>query len=121
MIRIALLGLAITLAGVSDVSAQTSYGAGTVTCGEWLQVRSSEQNKNAQLLASSNQVQAWIDGFLSGYSVAGVGVPDFLASHPDSSGLYAWLDNYCRSKPNDLVLTAAVALVKELQTKAEPK
>jgi hypothetical protein len=55
------------------------YGAGMVTCAEWQQYRSN-QNSN-QNKANAFQLQAWIDGFFSGYNTASEGV-DFIAPRP---------------------------------------
>ncbi len=74
MIRIALLGLAVAIASTSEASAQNKmyYGAGSISCAEWLRYRSTGNKPN------SYQAQAWMDGFLSGYNVADDGA-DFLA------------------------------------------
>jgi hypothetical protein len=113
-----------TMAAASPISAQTIMGAGTVSCGEWLRLRSFENNPgtNFKELASNYQLRAWIDGFLSGINVANSGRDaDFLASTPDGAAMRAYVDNYCRSKPLGLVADAATALVKELQSRAERK
>ncbi|SRR5260221_12879097 len=109
MIRIALLGLALTTASMSSASAQDKlvYGAGMVTCGEWQQYRSSG-NKPA-----SYQAQAWIDGYLSGSNASGGG-PDFLAPKPSDVAYYAWIDNYCSQNPLNLLVQAVYLLKKEL-------
>jgi hypothetical protein len=87
------------------------YGAGLITCAEWQQYRSTD-NKPATF-----QVQAWIDGFLSGYNFAGVET-DILAPKAQQVGHYAWIDNYCRQNPLDMVGTATVALKNELTARA---
>jgi hypothetical protein len=86
------------------------YGAGVVTCAEWQQYRSTG-NKSATF-----QLQAWIDGFFSGYN-AESGV-DFLAPKPESVAYYTWIDNYCSQNPLNKVMQAAVALKDELTSRA---
>jgi|ERR1039458_3854960 hypothetical protein len=119
MIRIALLGLAIAVAVPSGVSAQTIMGAGMISCGEWTRLRSFEGRAgNFKELASLYQAQAWVDGFVSGINSANNVHTDLLASRPSGVAMYAWVDNYCRSKPLDVVAQAVDALVKELESRA---
>jgi hypothetical protein len=91
----------------------TVYGAGRVTCGEWQQQRSS--GNKIKLF----QLEAWVDGFLSAYNVASDGT-DFIATKQDDPGIayYAWIDNYCRQNPLNMVAEAAVALKNELIARA---
>jgi hypothetical protein len=65
------------------------------------------------------QLEAWIDGYLSGFNVAKPSGPDVLASHPNGHALNAWVDNYCRSKPLEPIITAVHVLIKELQSRGE--
>ena len=111
--------------GDSGVSADprliAGAGAGTVSCGEWLQFRSFEEKKgNAQLQLQVNSLrsQSWIDGYLSGVNVTSSGGPDIFASRPNGVAMYVWVDNYCRSKPLDKIAEAADGLIKELQSRA---
>jgi hypothetical protein len=106
------IGLAIGFAVPIPVSGQTFMGAGVVSCGEWLNIRSTGGNQ-----ANAFQASAWIDGFLSGVNAGIPGNSDFLASKPSSIALYAWVDNYCRSHPLDPLRTAALALANELQSR----
>lgn len=113
MLHKILLGFAIAALMTSGALAREGimYGAGTISCGEWQQHRSSGYKAN------SYQAQAWVDGFLSGINTAGDG-PDFLAPKPDAVAFYAWIDNYCREKPLDALIQAAFALKKELASRA---
>src|SRR4051794_14932789 len=88
--------LAFSVALATNALGQTVMGGGMVSCGDWMSFRDPAQNK----LAERYQAEAWVDGFLSGTNLAGT-PPDFLASRPSSRGMYAWLDNYCRSNPLD--------------------
>jgi len=87
------------------------YGAGMVTCAEWQQYRSTG-NKGAVV-----QLQAWIDGFFSGYNTASEDI-DFIAPKPETVAYYAWIDNYCGQNPLNKVMQAAVALKNELTARA---
>jgi hypothetical protein len=113
MIRTLLLGLVLVMAAAGGAVAEgrAVYGAGLVSCGQWLQYRTTGDKGN------SFQLQAWIDGYLSGYNVASTD-PDFLASQPAAVALYIWIDNYCRDKPLDVLTQAVTALKKELLTRA---
>jgi hypothetical protein len=86
------------------------YGAGMITCAEWQQYRSTG-NK-----AAVAQLQAWIDGFLSGNNTASDD-PDFIVPKPESFA-YAWIDNYCGQNPLNKVAQASVALKNELSARA---
>jgi hypothetical protein len=125
MIRVTLLSLAMVgaSAAVSPVAAgQTVIGAGVTSCGEWLRLRAFEGHEgHFQELASVYQLEAWIDGFVSGVNVTDEAGPDLLTSKPGGAALYAWIDNYCRSKPLDPVVTSVFALIKELRSRAERK
>jgi hypothetical protein len=117
-----LLGLAIAISGASGVSAEPRMvmGAGTISCGEWQQSRTYQQNGNVQFQVNAYQAQAWIDGFLSGYNMASVG-PDILASRLGGTASYTWIDNYCRSNPLDRLSIAAWGLLQELQSREQRK
>jgi hypothetical protein len=87
------------------------YGAGMVTCAEWQKYRSTG-NKAAVF-----QLQAWIDGFFSGYNTASQDT-DFIAPQPETVAYYAWIDNYCSQNPLNKVMQAAMALKDELTSRA---
>ena len=112
--------LALAMAGLMAVPANVVwaadgvrmvYGPGMLTCAGWRQHRSTG-NKAATL-----QLQAWIDGFLSGYNTASEGT-DFLAPQPTKDAYYAWIDNYCSQNPLNKVVRAAAALKNELTARA---
>jgi hypothetical protein len=112
MIRRAILALLISIGLISHSIAQFKayYGAGTVSCAEWVRFRTTGDKPN------SYQVEAWIDGYLSGSNVYDSGA-DFLITQPKAVALYAWIDNYCGSKPLDQIVQAAGALRTELQAR----
>jgi hypothetical protein len=115
-LALAIVGLMANVAWAAEGGTKgTVYGAGTVTCGEWRQHRSTG-NKAAEL-----QLQAWIDGFLSGYNF-GSDLFDFLAPSPERTAVayYAWIDNYCSQNPLNRVADAAAALKNELISRKLP-
>jgi hypothetical protein len=113
------IAAAIALAAITAPSgAHAQYkgimGAGTRSCGDWLQYRSNNP-------AAAYQPSAWIDGYISGFNVASPD-SDFLTAAANSNGLNsnalnAWVDNYCRSKPLDVIATAATALMQALKAR----
>jgi hypothetical protein len=111
--RILTIAALCAAAFMSSASAEDKivYGAGAVTWGAWLQDRSSG-NK-----AALYQLQAWIDGYLSGSNASGDG-PDFIAPKPTDVAYYAWIDNYCAKNPLNLLMVAVFKLEKELQSRA---
>jgi hypothetical protein len=115
----AMLAFGLILFAASVVHAQTIMGGGMRSCGDWLRFRSFESGpKNTSEVSSSYQLQAWLDGYLSGFNRAGLGGIDFLASQPSGAALTAWVDNYCRSKPLNVLADAAEALIRELRSRA---
>jgi hypothetical protein len=88
-----------------------AYGAGMVTCAEWQQHRSTGNR------AANGQLQAWVDGFLTGFNMA-VENADLLAPKPESVAYYTWIDNYCSQNPLDKVVQAAIALKNELTARS---
>ena len=92
-----LCGLAIV--GANVATAQNVFGAGTVTCDDWLEFR------NQNLKDHTYQAQAWIDGFVSGSNLSKPNGPDILTSRTGDE-MYAWIDNYCRAKPRDRLVAA---------------
>ena len=106
-LALAIVGL---MANVAWADNRMFYGAGMETCAVWKQSRSG--NKVATLL-----LQAWIDGFLSGYNV-GSQATDFIAPKPESVAYYPWIDNYCSQNPLSKVAEAALALKDELTARA---
>ena len=97
---LAMVGPMAIPANVAWGAATALYGARTLTCGEW-QWHRSIGNKGATL-----QLQAWIDGFLSGSDEE----IDFIAPKATEVASYTWIDNYCSQHPIDLVEDAAAVL-----------
>jgi len=98
-------------------------GTGAMRCGEWTRLRtfSDSQAGHIKELTSLHQVEAWVDGFVSGVNSAGAdgGWSDFLSSKPKTDALYGMVDTYCRRNGIDNVADAAVDTVKELKKQAQ--
>ena len=117
-----LLAIAIAAASapISPIYAQTIKGSGNDNCGEWLQLRQAiaAQRATESQVVTLVMEQSWIDGFVSGLNATSVYGVDLLASKP-GEGMYAWVDNYCRSKPLNSVFDATLSLVTELRSHAQ--
>jgi hypothetical protein len=114
MIRTLLLGLLLSIAAMDGASAQgrSVYGFASFSCGQWQQLRTAKD-------VGSLQLEAYVAGYLSGYNMASTG-PDFIAGSPNDKGVgfYAWIDNYCRSNPLDVLSQAMMGLKNELEARA---
>jgi hypothetical protein len=108
-IAFAIVGLMANVARAAEGD-RLVYGAGMETCAVWQKSRSG--NRVAEL-----QLQAWIDGFFSGYNAASEGT-DFLMPRPETVAYYAWIDKHCGQNPLNKVMQAAVALKDELTARA---
>jgi hypothetical protein len=110
----ALTVAAIMLVAASlDASAQSRiiFGEAGTTCRTWTQARQTKSRK-AGLSAQ------WVAGYLSGSNVEADHPADVLVG-TNFDGLMAWIDNYCRANPLDLVGTAALKLFDELKSRAQ--
>ena len=114
MIRALVVAAIMLVAASLEASAQSRiiFGEAGTSCGTWTQARQTKSRK-AGLSAQ------WVAGYLSGSNVqADDNYPDALVG-TDFDGLMAWVDNYCRANPLDLVGTAALKLFDELQSRAQ--
>lgn len=96
-------GLASAVEGVP----YTVYGAGTVSCGKYLELR--RANDRGQEF----QVLAWADGFISGHNRNTL-VADQVRGKIDDETILAYLDKYCRDNPLHDLVKGVVSLVDEL-------
>jgi hypothetical protein len=120
MIRISLLALAISISGVIETRARdvTILGFGNKSCGSWIEARRANS-------AIANNFEGWVAGFLSGSNsvlssnpALGIDILEQVSAQSDAQGLWAWIDNYCQSRPLNSVATAADALGGELIRRA---
>jgi hypothetical protein len=75
-------------------------GAGAGSCGTWMEDRRAPTSDAAYLDVS------WVLGFLAGTAYEGMKNP---LNGMDGSGISAWIDNYCRVHPIDMIAAAAAA------------
>ena len=78
-------------------------GAASMSCGDWTAAR--RENKPRSWAA-----EQWVLGFLSGVGYAGNQYGLDPLTGVDDQGVWAWVDNYCRDHPLDLLVIAAEAL-----------
>jgi hypothetical protein len=85
-------------------------GPGAASCGTW----SGDRQRNE---ARSQLNQAWVLGFVTGYSL--YKPPQQSLPKPmDSRSMMLWIDNYCDANPEKDISDAAKALIEELTGRA---
>jgi hypothetical protein len=97
-----LLPAALVVALLSGAARAAQYhvvGLGLSSCGTW----TADRRANGPKAAMDG---AWVLGFLSGVGYAG---PDDPLTNVDADGVWAWVDNYCRTNPISSILDAAKA------------
>ena len=111
MIRALVVAAIMLVAASLEASAQDRiiFGEAGTSCRTWTQARQTKSRK-AGLSAQ------WVAGYLSGSNVE-ADHPDVLVA-TDFDGLMAWIENYCRANPHDLVGTAALKLFDELHERS---
>jgi len=88
-------------------------GEGNFTCPDYVSAR---QTNNAKLYSSIS----WVQGFITGVNYQNAlpeGSDSFIGQDLASTSLVTWLENYCRSNPQDYLADAAEALIVELKEK----
>jgi len=102
-----LMAGAMTLTSAQDIVVNV-VGFQHTSCGTWTQARANHQ---------SAEMEFWAMGFVSGANVvrARENAVDILKDVGDAEALLSWIDNYCRSKPLELLPVAATYLVIELR------
>ena len=88
-----------------------TLGAGTISCGKWL-----EERREMSLIAAA--AESWVNGYLTGIqddSAGNYGLTDNQAG--DLEGRSAWLDQYCQGHPIDGLKKASYQLYEALRAK----
>src|SRR4051812_14663298 len=101
ILSVLILGL---MSDVTEAEAYMLIGPGLSSCGTWTTYRRAYQPGGS---ATSGHAQAlenmqWVLGFLSGIGFVGEHDDDPLKGI-DGEGVWAWIDNYCREHPIDLI------------------
>ncbi len=109
VIAIALLSGA-TAESMDDSGTYNVLGAGTKSCGKWMEARKDDSWESLILIN-------WVWGFVTSYNryvhKGGVGVEGNI----DNEGLMAWVDQYCRDNPLENVANASQALIYKLNSR----
>lgn len=104
---------ALTLAPVFATADYAIRGEGNYSCPDYVSAR---QTNNAKLYSSIS----WVQGFMTGVNYQNAlpeGSDSFTGQHMKTASLVTWLENYCRSNPQDYLADAAEALMVELKEK----
>ena len=94
------VALALLAIGAGASAATPIWGVGETRCAAYLAGN-----------AADPRYADWISGYVMGQSVAAQS-PD-LPSAADMETLRAWLPTYCRAHPDDPIMSAAVAFMRE--------
>jgi hypothetical protein len=68
--------------------------------------------------ATRHALEWWLQGFVSGVNYARVGGRGPVLANTDPGGVAAWVAKYCADRPLELLPTAAISLVEELEGRA---
>ena len=88
-------------------------GEGNFVCPDYVSAR---QTNSAKLYSSVS----WVQGFITGVNYHNALPEDsdsFIGQDLTAVSLVTWLENYCRSNPQDYLADAVEALVAELKNK----
>ena len=106
-VSIPIMAIALTPASITPGQAlppANIYGLGAVSCGTW-----------TKLSTTDPAGQAWVEGYVTAWSLAGAVVPGGKPLETtDSNAIRGFVDAYCKEHPLDPVRTAAYQLVLEL-------
>jgi hypothetical protein len=97
------LARAILLTALMTGAAEAGYlalGQGNGSCGTWTATRQAQQ---------AFGYEQWVLGFLSSIGWQGDRAGIGPLNGMDANGVWAWMDNYCRSHPPDTLVAAAGA------------
>jgi hypothetical protein len=79
---------------------------GDPDCGRWVEEKTAPR-------------KAWLLGYLSGLNLSGIEKGDPLDKLASAEQAFAWMDNYCRQHPLNLLSEGGNALFAELIRKAQ--
>ncbi len=108
-----ILIFALSLVPIVATADYAIRGEGNFTCPDYVSAR---QTNNAKLYSSIS----WVQGFITGVNYQNALPEDsdsFIGRDLAAASLVTWLENYCRSNPQDYLADAAEALVAELKGK----
>ncbi len=87
--------VAVILAGAipTGALAYEVRGQGTMSCGEWLQDRQLKDPSEQDVIRGD---ESWVLGFITGVNAAS---SSDAGNQSEAAGMFAWIDNYCRTHP----------------------
>lgn len=91
----------------SNAADVTVWGSGTTRCSEWINDR---KKPSGDLLRT--QGQAWVLGYLSGWTVL-ANVDYLKKADPDT--IFQAMDQQCQAKPSQLIAEAVAVLARALR------
>lgn len=97
----------ICLPCLANAKGPAIFGHGNISCGSL----STQKKSSLKYIVT----QSWVLGFINGVRLMERGT-----WHVDALGSFAWINNYCRDHPLDMVAVAALRLIEELR-KRGPK
>ena len=106
--RISFAIAAVVLALSTNAYGRGIIGDGGQSCGAWTEERARDSR-------SSEYMKVWVLGYVSGVNMhMGDNYPNIIGGGVDASAIWAWIDNYCRAHPLEIIQGAAIKLVEEL-------
>jgi hypothetical protein len=114
--RRAIFGFCILAGAIAPVLAHAekapplveTWGAGNSSCGTWLEARSAN---------NPIQYEEWVEGYLAGNATLYASMKnENVEFSTDSSGIFYWIDSFCRSNPTDTLGIAAQSFIDNSKT-----
>jgi len=108
-----ILILALCLVPEASTADYAIRGEGNFNCPDYVAAR---QTNSAKLYSSIS----WVQGYMTGVNYQNAlpeGADSFIGRDLTTVSLVSWLENYCRTNPQDYLSDAAEALIKELKEK----
>jgi hypothetical protein len=86
---------------------QAVLGQGNVSCGAWLEDRSSDGGQMARI--------AWVLGYITAFNQYGSKPEGDVSGGLSTEQITVWIDTHCKQNPASNVYRASAALVDELR------
>ena len=106
---VAALVIAVLLIGGGTAWGYQAFGVGLESCGAWTTAKEEKSSKQPNYYN-------WIGGYLTAYN-RWVESESGPVSKTKMRGVAAWIDNYCRDNPLEVVATAAERLIYAIEAK----
>jgi len=114
MERFALIATtAALLAFAQPASAITVKGLGAATCTQWSIHHPANGNSPNDLITIGQE--SWVLGFLSAVNSFAPQIHHDIVKSADADALYAWITQWCSTRPLDVIGEGAAALALELE------